>query len=313
MHRFSLRHVTIVAAVLVALCPAAGRAGIISNFSSGNDNSNGGAGAPAADSFYGAAGGGWLGAWGKSADAGVTVTASVVLTNPLSGGGNHLGASNTGAANNGVVSRQYGSVNGDVQLNQTHVISWDYRIDEPNLNNFTASKDRYQFFERQSGAATNTDSQCDWIIATYGADPLGPAAGFAARHWLLFDGSLTTNTFAAGVWIDTGITIAPGTVYHFAVTTNPAAKTWSAAITSNTGDNFTSGLEHYRDYAGSGVGNTPVTAAGGFLEFGAQADSASDTRAYSVDTVFVAAPEPASILLLGFGGLLVLSRRRAAA
>jgi MYXO-CTERM domain-containing protein len=290
---------------LIAAAPAA-RADIIANFTGGNDTTNGGAAAPAPDTFKGIAGAGWASPWSLNNPAGIAVTNTVANTTPVNGGGNYLAVTETGA-NAAAEVRQYTDVAGDVRLTQKHTVSWDFRIDESATsltNNFNGGNDRYQFFENPASGSTTATTN-NWIVAAFGANPSAGTAGFVAKHWEAYNASPTDNAFTAGSLVDSGIAIASGVTYHFDVTTDPASKTYTLHLTSSAGESFTSASLNWRNFKDN------PTAAGGFLQFGSGADASGEARSFALDSVTITAvPEPAAAGLLALFALPLVRRRR---
>lgn len=202
-----------------------------------------------AKAFPGEAGVGWVGAWSVLPEDGADqqkVSASVESGEPLADkAGGYLVVRGEGKLPEWGLSRQYGESSGEVTLDTPHVISWSFRIDDPNLGGFTGAWDRYQFFEdgKKGGLTSATN---DWAIIAVGANQEGPSnlglgPDFSgARKWLLIDGAGANGKIQDLKFVDTGITLEVGVTYRFTVTTDPRAGSWSAEITSSTGEHFKS-------------------------------------------------------------------------
>lgn len=294
-------------ACLVLLAGAAQSHGaVLAHFTDGNDNTapvNPGLGAPTADSFRGAAAGGWQSAWTLGTPFG-TATSQTQVTNatPLDSGGNYLQVDFTSGAGPAghVVRRQYSSNvgSGGIDITQDHTISFQFRLDSPAANRSTTTVgDVIRFFDNidnssSSGTATS------WSImsssATFGGR-LAFVAGNGAGA-----GGITT--------IDTGIAVVNDAVYTVSVTVHPVAgpfdlannfPTWDATISDGV-TTFTQTGMRFR--------NNAVTT-GRVLQFSGEVNTAGERLAFSIDNVSVVVPEPASAILLGVVAAGTLCRR----
>jgi len=282
-----------------------GFAASFAHFSDGNDDSNGGVNPPTVDSFRGTAGSGWGGAWRANTNFSPAFSANVDNVSPVNGGGNYLKVSlnqTSGNFGQAAVNRQY-VAQGGVQLDQSHVISFDFRTDAALVTG--SLNDRYQIFDHINGNESATLSQNTWVIAAYGSAAGGPQ-GVVPGNWGLLNGNVSNNGFTAQQFIDTGFAVTAGATYHMVVTTNPATKTWQASISDGL-TTFTSDTLLWR--------NQTATAAGGYVYWGLQQTAAVGQVAgpyqFSLDNISIAVPEPTAWgLSAPTIGLALASRRR---
>jgi hypothetical protein len=286
-----LLHRKTTSALGAALClftAASSEAAIVANFTDGN-------GTDTVDQYIGIAGGGWATDWSTNAEGlqGATKTSTVVNTNPLNGGGNYLSttvAGDGGQNSRATVSRTYD--NAVVPLNAAHTISFDIRLDEANLANFTATGDPSDYIQAFAHSANNQgefSSGGTWLVRAV------PNATGAS--WLLYAG----NKNGTGGLVDSGVSFAANTVYRFVISLDPVNREYNVSINGT----YTSSTLGFRQ-------NT--TTANPNLHFGARTSAVGETRTFSLDNVNIAAvPEPSVAMLGGIGLLALLRRRRAAA
>lgn len=279
---------------LAAVLPAT--AATSSNFTGGNGSG--------VDSFPGSAGGGWQSGWASVTDK-ATASASVVSASPLNGGGNYLSTSSspdgTGVAL-AAWGRAYGAAGGGVSLSQTQTLSWTFRVDESASSlgsGFTTGNDRYQFFGTSAMANSSTVAN-EWFVFASGANPAA-APGFVANRWGFYHGGVASTAFNSGSFVDSGISLVSGTTYAFTIVTDPLTRTYVGSVTDGT-TTFVSGTLNWRNTS------TNPTTSGGYFVAGVSADTAGETRAFSLDGITII-PEP-SALLLSLAGLLSAATRR---
>jgi hypothetical protein len=285
-------------------------AGIVANFTDGNDVNNGGSIAPTPDSFTGTAGNGWTGAWATGSTQG-NLVAGVLSTTPLNGGGNYLGATVTATsfAGQADVYRSYTST-GDLQTTGPYTIQFDFRVDETSshyASNFTNRFDVYAFGGASNG--TKLDEGTGGAFETWRIDFFGATAfGVARGHFGFEDGDRTGSTTVSGLQndIDSGLMVIPGTTYHFTINIDPATRSWQGSVTDGT-LSYTSGILGFRSSEFDSLA----------IWFNGRADVSGETRAFAVDSIRISAavPEPSSWNLLGSGlashvGLWVLRQVR---
>jgi hypothetical protein len=292
-----------VAAVLISCFAAmSGSAAIVANFADGNDDTNGGANPPTVDSFRGAAGDGWNGAWTRQtnflAASLVQFTTTVSNSTPLNGGGNYLSATldasalTSGTFGQAAVARKYDAMSGGVDPTLPHVISFDFRPDV--ALQLGSLNDRFQIFDNVGGFQSSTLSSNTWVLAAYGSGSGGPI-GTVAGNWGFISGSTSSNAFTSQTFIDTGLTITAGTTYHVEIQTDPDNKEWTASI-SDGNSTFNSGTLLWR--------NQGVNTAGTYLHWGALRTSAAASGPvtdFSLDNIAIWVPEPPSVALLALG------------
>ncbi len=289
---------TFVAAGLSTLLAAFAPAAIVANFTDGNDTSAGGANAPTADSFSGAAAGGWAGAWATFNQNNPTITAGVQSAAPLSGGGNYLNVTVASVAANGNSQagglwRQYNNVGANaIDTTQAHTISWKFRLNSPSSSRSTTdANDQIIFIDNNSNF---TGPAQTWAIIAQG--------GLNGGRFSLMNG----NGSGGSSGVDTGIALANGKIYDFLITIRPgatAAETrWDATISDGTTTFTETGLR-FRD-----VGQITDHRR---IQFYGRNNNASEALDFSIDAVTIAVPEPAALGVFGTAaaGLLAMRRR----
>lgn len=295
-HPFNVITRTLVAAGMSLLLAQVAPAAIVANFTDGNDTAAGGANAPSVDSFPGAVGGGWVSAWSTfTSDA--SLVAGVENASPLANGGNYLNlrftvasGKNTGAA--GVHRRYSNSVaNGGIDASQPHTISWKFRLNSPaGSRSATDGNDVIAFIDN---LATYTGPGQTWAILAQG--------GLNAGRFTFINGN------GEGGWsgIDTGIALANDKVYEFKVTIRPGATAadtfWDATISDGT-QTFTQTGMRFRDKAA--INDT------GRIQFYGRNNGVNETLDFSIDSIAVSVPEPASMGFFGAALTLMAMRVR---
>jgi hypothetical protein len=247
--------------LLAAMSMAASlHAQTIADFAGGNGTSS-------HDQYAGTSGGGWAGAWveNQSADVNATVTNASPL---LPGQGNYLSVTNndtsTGASFDTIL-RQYSSANG-VVLAQPHTISFDFRLDS------------------LASQLTGTDAIALWNTNSTSTDTSGDN-GFQIRattsngilQWLWFNG----NKAGGGTFVDTGMPLTEGTVYHFSIEIDPVNKEFTAFIDNGT-TIVSSGTMGYRTSSAAPVSRS-------YLAFGSRDQTSGQTLISSLDNLVVSA------------------------
>lgn len=257
----------------------------------------------ATDSFdtgtYPATGSGnWIGDWQTdSPDA--SITDALMNTSALTGGsGNYLNAvvtaDNSSSNNIGAVARQL-----DDDGTGINTISFLFRVDELPDNwgngsdNATSRNNRFQIFSADILAA-GTGSQAGWII--FGAD----SAFGLNNEWGFHDGGKNGNFNTS--FIPSGISINVGDTYAFTVTDDRDNSEYQVTVDNldDAAPGYTSGVLGYR---ANSVSADP------YLHFASSLRGVSgDTTGFSLEDVNVI-PEPASLALIGLGGLVMIRRR----
>ncbi|GAA5483202.1 PEP-CTERM sorting domain-containing protein [Haloferula sargassicola] len=263
---------------------------IIADFTDGN-------GASSVDQYQGIAGDGWDGPWGTSTST-ADLTGSVVNSSPLNGGGNYLSSTLTATGASGGRGIQFRNYNdfGDVNVSAAHTISFDIRVDS-SLATFNSGIDYFQMYDRIGG--TDFANTGAWLVRAFGADVenLGTTA-VVGGNWAIYNGN-KDGSFSNTNFVDTGVPLVAGNVYHFDVTLDPTIAEYS--VTINGGTTF-SGLG-FRN--ATGTVQTQVN-------FGGRVSDLNETLTYSLDSIAVTnVPEP-SCLLVSCLGVLGLARRRRA-
>ncbi len=249
---------------------ASAQGGIVANFDGGN-------GTASFDQYTGTAGGGWTGGWITDS----SISAEVVNTSPLNGGGNYLSVTDsetTTSANFSVLSRVYTAFD-NVDPADVHTIRFDFRLDSPASN--LTGPDAIVFFNSNN-------------------NELGGPNGFEIRGFHLTGSSGLVWTFRDGNGrISSGMTIETGVVYSFTLTVDPQNLSYVVSIDNGT----TTVASDPLAYRTTSPGARP------WLNFGSRDQTEGQTITYSLDNLSIV-PEPASLSLMGLSGLALLHRRR---
>lgn len=269
------------------------QAAIVAMFDQGNGNTQ-------VDQYPGIAGDGWRAGWATPA-AFDTGYPTVVNTNPLSGGGNYVDGKKTNSSTSqtrAAYYRQYSTARG-VDLTQPHRIQFDYRVDV--MENFNQGNNGDYFQAYENNTSNDFGGTGTWLVRTYGAD----AGGAKAAKWALYNGTRDGAGFDVNKFLDTGVALTAGTVYHFIVDVDPAKGDWDVAILYP-GGAYTSPTLGYR--------GIPASVVADYVSFGlctkAATAGVSEVMEFSADSINIT-PEPATMCLLGLGlAGLILRRKR---
>lgn len=271
----------VISSALLASLPS--QAAIVANFTDGSGTS-------LPDQYAGAAGSGWLGAWGTN--NGPTVT--VANASPINGGGNYLNVTSS-VTNDTAVGRRFDGSSGGVDT--TLPVTFTFALRLNTLTGWDSANDYVSVHANSAAAGTNfnVSNNSSFIIRGYGASP---ATGKNANQWLLYDGAGDGGGFLPANFQNSGMTIAAGTTYIFTVTNNPATKKYSVSISDGT-----------TTVSASNLGWRANTASNG-IAFNNRVSGGTDAISYSIDNISII-PEPSAVTLLGLAGLALLRRRRA--
>lgn len=270
------------------------QADIVANFTGGD-------GVESVDQYPGIPGDGWATAWQTntaSSSAGTSLVGFVDESAPMNGGGKYLSTFLTGGSgvSKGVQQRQYSTFD-DVDILEPHTVSFELRLDS-DTSTLTANTDYFQAFDRPF--TSDFGANGSWLIRASGAS----VNGIPALNWMFYNGGKDGGAFNTANFVDSGISLVTGLVYHFVINIDPVNLEYTVSIN----DGPASAPMGFR-------ANTPANL--GSLNFGGQVSDASEVLAYSLDSVDVApvaVPEPSTIALslcAGVAGLGVVRRRRA--
>jgi trimeric autotransporter adhesin len=188
----------------------------------------GGFGSSSSDQYPGVSGSGWSTAWSSSSAGDTINTATVASSSPLNSGGNYFSYSDTSTAANGLagIGRAYSTSGFGVDTGAGYTITFDYRLDA-GLSNFTSINDRIAIFG-DSAQNFGTQNGNTWVASVYGATD----GALAAKDW----GFENSDKMADGdqTFVDTGMPLVQGTVYHFVINVNPSALTYTATLSNGT-------------------------------------------------------------------------------
>ena len=260
------------------------RYGVVADFDAGNSST-------AVDGYRGAPGKGWATAWSPYDTGSIT---TVTTANPIEGTDDPYLSLVANHSGDHTMRRQYQQY-ADVDPALPHRITWKWRFDG-DMADATLFEDRIHFFG-DDGAESGSNLGNSWLISWT------PAAGTSMytvpdREWWFFDGA-ASNAYDAANMVPSSIGIEAGTVYEFEVMVYPALGLYDASVTNGT-DTFSALGLTFRN-------GTPGVY--DWLHFGGKSSANTDDWAFSLDSVRVYVPEPATMAIL-LGGLGVLARRR---
>jgi len=266
MHHFKCLSAFMPGIVLsLALISQTTQAAIESDFDDGN--------------YPGTVGRGWGDTWVSSGG----LIPEIISDDPIDSGSPYLHVDFLGTPGGyRNVLRTYES-GGGINAEQTHRISWKFRLDEPPAdfdNHFTTFDDRVHFFARNAPRAeAGTDASTSWAVFAHGdAHASGVAAG---RTFWIYDNATGDSGFNTDNAVDTGVALIPNNNYAFAVTINPEYQLYTVSITNeDTAASFTSTNPHrFRDLSATLDSHR-------ILHFGIRADG-DEFRAFDLDTVTI--------------------------
>lgn len=239
---------------------------------------------------------GWSNAW---SNGGSNVNAATSDLSPINGGGRYLVVTSTDTGDTGI-RRSIDSAVLDTATT-AHTISWDVRFDA--LTDINSYADRIHFMANRAGAL-GSNNTASWLVGMVGGNNSGTGDYFPGV-WYFYDNQSTTSsgTFSGDDMINTGMTVVQGHTYHFIIEVDPIAQTYNATVidmTANT--SFTSTGLNFRDQTDGQQHQ--------YLVFGGTISNSSDQRAFAIDNLVIAVPEPGRFLLLVSALVPLLTRRR---
>lgn len=223
------------------------------------------------DAYTGQIGGGWLTAWTGSQNGGITRSAQVISTNPLTSGKDYLQftVDKTSAGNNaasGAVSRKYDTASVPAE----HVISFQFRLDSD-----PAQFSQIRFLD-SSESRLSASTGASWYIQ---ADSGGT--------WRVYNGVTAINT---------GMALIQNNIYDFSI----------HAFADNTYGVTIKNLTTSQTYTTNSLGFYSDSQIGGYLSFIVTpikpGDGDTATSVISLGSVSVV-PEPNQAALLGMAAL----------
>ena len=259
------------------------RYGIVADFDDGNSST-------AVDGYPGTAGKGWATAWSPYDTGSIT---RVTTANPIEGPDDPYLSFVSTKAGNHMVRRQYQQY-AEVDPAEPHRITWKWRFDG-DVADMTTFGDRIHFFG-DDAAETGSALGNSWLISW--TDASGTSYTVPDREWWFFDGA-ADNAYNGANMVSSGIGLEAGIVYEFEVMVYPADGKYDAWMSNGT-DIFAAYGLTFRNR---------TTGVYDWLHFGGLTSADSDDWAFSLDSVRVYVPEPATVAIL-LGGLGMLARRR---
>ncbi len=256
------RSLAIAACAWLGAVATAGALTITAGFSDG-------AGTASVDQYQGVAGAGWAGAWSTSG----TFTGAIATSAPLNSGGNYLQLAVGSTTADAAAGRSFVTTDefSGVSANKVVIEKFDIRLDSA-LTNFTDVADYVTIAGNAS--AVNSSGTTSFLIRAFGASP---AAGKNAREWLFYNGGKDGGAYAPANWVNSGMTLAAGTVYTFTVELDPGALTYAVTVTDGITTKTVTGLG-FRTSVGA-VSNT--------LAFNGRKNATGDSLQLSVDNISI--------------------------
>jgi len=245
------------------------------------------------DAYPGKAGGGWVSPWQLSSTS--AMVADVESFNAIDGPCDpYLTVAGTSAGDK-AVRRQYGSL-GELSPTKPHKIRWKWRFDG-DMDDMDVFVNRIHFFGNGTPTA-GTSASLSWLISW--TAQAGTTYDVPDRVWWFFDGTSGTG-YDEDNMVATPIGLEAGVVYEFEVELFPDSGTYNASISNGTESFAAYGLTFRNQQTGAFT----------WIHFGGSMADGADW-AFSLDSITIWVPEPASMTLLLLCGAAVLAplRRR---
>lgn len=234
-------------------------------------------------------GSGWSGDWGVG---GTVSTVGILSDSPINDAGSYLGYQTTATGGNSVYRDFAGSIGSGA-----YTLTMDIRVDS--LGTFyqgTDLSDRLQIYADTGSATGDMGTNTGWCIM---ASPnYKTPAGQPSGNWMVYNGR-KNNAWSSSYMVNSGIAVVEGGVYTLTITVDPANLSYDISIDNGT-TVFTAADMGYR---------TGSTAAADRLVFANKMRAAATGTTLSYDSIQIV-PEPATLVLLGFGALSVFSRKK---
>lgn len=240
---------------------------------------------------------GWSNAWNTD---GSNLSIATGDSNPVNSGGQHLVVTSTNTGDSGI-RRSIDTAVLDTATT-AHTISWDVPFDA--LADINSYSDRIHFMANRAGAL-GSNNTASWLVGMVGGNN-GGSGDYPLGVWYFYNNpsTTTTGTFTGAELLSTNIAVVQGHTYSFIIEVDPVAQTYNATVIDLTDNlSFTQTGLNFRDQSNGQQHQ--------HLVFGGTISNSADQRAFSIDNLVIAVPEPGRSLLLAsaFGWTLLLRRR----
>ncbi len=226
------------------------------------------------DQYPGGVGAGWLAGWTTTANPAAPV-ASVENTLPINSSGNYLGVSSSNNNDNAIGRRFASGLGTSVDVTAPVTITLDLRVDA--LTGWDSTNDYITVHGNTTAAGVNynVSGNSSFIIRGYASSPSG---GVNGGEWLFYNGAGNGGGFNVANFQNSGMAITAGKTYRFTITTDPTNKKYTASIFDGTNTVTTTTPMGWRSAAASTS-----------IAFNQKVNAGTDSIAYSIDNLTVAA------------------------